>query len=456
MPVSIQNEIIKKRFFLGIESDHEPLATIPGLKPPLWVTEGPIYEVFIRNFSSAGTLNGLTEKISYLKDLGIKTIWLMPLHPIGRAGRKGRLGCPYAIRDHLAINPEYGLDRDLRKLVSAVHTADMRLIIDLVINHGALDHVRTSTNPAMFAHDQQGRFTRKIADWSDVIDFDYNSPETRAYMLEVMSYWIREFDIDGYRCDVAGMVPLDFWEMAAEKILKIKSEVFMLAEWQRAKLHVWAFHATYDWVVSLLLQDIYQGKRPASDILRWLNERMMLYPQNNLPLLFTENHDFPRTLKAFGRRSFFPFVAMIFTLPGIPLIYNGQELGMKKEISLFEQDPIRWENQNKTICDFYKNLIHLRRGHAAMASKNIKVLKNNQGQSVVTFLKSAGENEVLVILNFSSQRTKIKITLPAEYHSINWQNLLNNGETITGQELRNIEIKPYGYMFWRCQTGRRA
>ncbi len=240
----IQNEIIRKKYFLGIESDQKQYGTLPGRRPPAWVNEGPLYEVFVRNFSKTGDLNGLTEKISYLKELGIKTIWLMPLQPIGRTGRKGKLGCPYAIRDHLAINPHYGSDKDLRKLVSVLHAADMRLIIDLVINHGALDHVRARTHPAMFRHDRQGRFTRKIADWSDVIDFDYSSTDTRKYMLEVMSYWIREFDIDGYRCDVAGMVPLDFWETALEKMLKIKSDIFMLAEWQRPRLHLQAFQAS--------------------------------------------------------------------------------------------------------------------------------------------------------------------------------------------------------------------
>jgi cyclomaltodextrinase len=450
MPAAgIQSEIINKRFFLGIESDKRPYGRLPGRRPPAWVYEGPLYEVFIRNFSSAGNLDGLIENIPYLKDLGIKTVWLMPLHPIGRAGRKGKLGCPYAIRDHLAINQHYGSDKDLRRLVSELHALDLRLIIDLVINHGALDHVRTVTHPAMFAHDRPGHFTRKIADWSDVIDFDYSGEDTRKYMLEVMSYWIKEFDIDGYRCDVAGMVPLDFWETAVEKLLKIKPDLFMLAEWQRPKLHRQAFHATYDWVTYLVLKDIYQNKRPAADILSWLAERIKLYPQNALPLLFTENHDFPRTLKTFGRSSFYPFVAMLFTLPGIPLVYNGQESGLKQELSLFDHDPLCWENKNQVIYDFYKNLIRLRRDNAALASKNIKVIKNDRSGSVVTFLKLAGREEVLVILNFGPQRQKIKISLPAQYHIREWQNLLNTRITRKGQELANIELKPYEVSMWK-------
>jgi glycosidase len=452
MPASIQNKIIKNKYFLGIEADREPVGILTGLKPPAWVSEGPIYAIFVRNFSSTGNLNGVTEKISYLKDLGIKTVWLLPIHPIGTQKRKGRLGSPYAIRDHLAINSDYGTVADFHKLITAVHTAGMRLIIDLVISHGAVDHVHTKTDPAMFLRDQHGCFHRKIADWSDIIDFDYSRPATRSYMLEVMSYWIREFDIDGYRCDVAGMVPLDFWETAVAQLTRIKSDLFMLAEWQRAKLHVKAFHSTYDWITYLLLKEIYQGQRPASDILRWMKEKTKLYLYNALSLLFTENHDFPRTIQTFGRNEFYPFMAIIYTMPGIPLLYNGQEWGAGKESSLFERDLIRWGKRNNTIFNFYKNLIRLRRENAALSTAEIRKLKNNHPGSVVTFLKSAGENTILVMLNFEQQKLNIKVKIPASYHIQEWQNLLNTRITKSGKELTQIELQPDEVLIWKRQT----
>ena len=449
MTRNIQSEIIRSRKIFGIEAAKKPLSSLAGINPPTWVAEGPIYEIFIRNFSEAGTLKGVEEKIPYLKDLGIKTIWLMPVHPIGVQGRKGKTGSPYAIRDHLKVNPHYGSKEDFRKLVDAVHASGMRLIIDLVINHGAIDHVCTRTNPAMFLHDHQGHFTRKIADWSDVIDFDYSNPATRSYMLEIMSYWVREFNIDGYRCDVAGMVPLDFWEEAVEKILKLKSDLYMLAEWQNPLLHVYAFHSYYDWITYWVLSDIYQHKRPAADILHWLKERDKVYPQNTLPLCFTENHDFLRTGRVFGKNNFYPYAAMIFAMPGIPLLYNGQEFGIIKNISLFEQDTFKWGIENQTIYDFYKDLVRLRRENKAFAARNIKVIKNDHPRSVVTFLKSAGDEEVLFILNLDQQRIKMTVSLPALYHNRDWQNLLNSKIIKKGQELKTVVLKPYEVLLWR-------
>jgi cyclomaltodextrinase len=456
MPRSIQNEVISSRNFLGLEAGEKPLSVLAGINPPPWVSEGPIYEVFIRNFSTAGTLAGVREKIPYLKDLGIKTIWLMPIHPIGRRGRKGRSGSPYAIRDHQAVNPQYGDKQDLRELVNAVHAADLRLIIDLVINHGAIDHVCTRTRPAMFLHDRQGRFTRKVAGWSDVIDFNYTNPHTRKYMREIMSYWIQEFDIDGYRCDVAGMVPLDFWEESVEKIMKLKSDLYLLAEWQNPHLHEHAFHSTYDWVAYWVLEEIYQQKRPAPDILHWLKERAVLYPQNALSLCFTENHDFPRTSHVFGKNSFYPFSAMIFAMSGIPLLYNGQEHGAAKICSLFEKDEIQWVEANKNIFNFYKQLIQIRKQNPALAVKKSRVLKNDHPTQVVTFMKSAGNNELLVMLNFSPERQNIKVGFSAQYHNYIWQNLLNTKITRNGKELTNIELKPYEVLFWKRETSHRA
>jgi cyclomaltodextrinase len=449
MARNIFNDIIRRRPFLGIEKERRLMGSMPGLRSPAWVEEGPVYEIFVRNFSKTGNFTGVKEKIPYLKQLGIKTIWLMPVHPIGKEDRKGKLGSPYAIRDHLALNPEYGNKNDLRELVRAVHSAGMRIIIDLVINHGAKDHVLTRSLPGAFMQDKNGNFTRKIADWSDVIDFDYSRKETRTYMFDVVLYWIREFDLDGYRCDVAGMVPLDFWEEATERILHLKPDLFMLAEWQRPALHVKSFHATYDWVTYLILKDIYRGDRPAADIMKWLKQRKTLYPINSRPLGFVENHDFPRTLKVFGKNSFYPFVAMIFAMPGIPLIYNGQEQGAPKLISLFDKDSVQWDDQNSQVFNFYRDIIRLRRENKALASEEMEIVRNDHPEHAVTFIKSSPGNRVLGMINFGSRRQEIEINFPALYHKHNWQDLLNSGMIKTGKELKRVDLKPYGFLFWK-------
>lgn len=296
-------KILEDHPLFGLEKDDQNKGHITGLKEPAWVHEGPVYETFVRNFSPQGTFNEVQDKLPYLKDLGVKTIWLMPIYPIGKKERKGSLGSPYAIRDYTAIDPTYGTRDDLKNLVEAVHRDGMRLILDLVANHMAVDSIWGQDYPEYFLRDENESITRKISDWTDVIDLDFSNRDLRTQMGEVIRYWVNEFDIDGYRCDVAGLVPLDFWEAVYTDLQKIKKDIFLLAEWESANLHQNAFHASYDWSTHFVLQDIYEGKRPAGDAITWVMEKEANYPRNALPLRFTENHDFERTREKFGQNS---------------------------------------------------------------------------------------------------------------------------------------------------------
>jgi len=204
----MQEEIKRAHGFRGIEIAGEEYGREPGITPPDWIHEGPIYEIFTRVFSPEGTLKQVTKKIPYLKDLGIKTIWLMPVHPIGEYKRKGKWGSPYAIQDFYKIDPHLGSEADLKDLVQQVHAHDMRIIMDLVANHTARDHDWAAQNPNIYSRDKRGNFIQEVADWYDIIDLDYRQPKTADYMMDVLTYWVTTFDIDGYRCDVAGMVPL--------------------------------------------------------------------------------------------------------------------------------------------------------------------------------------------------------------------------------------------------------
>ncbi|NIV14775.1 MAG: alpha-amylase, partial [Aliifodinibius sp.] len=201
-------------------------------EPPSWAKQGVLYELYLRAFTEEGTFRAAIEKLDHLKKLGVDIIWLMPIYPIGEEGRKGRLGSPYAVKNFRSINPELGNEEDFRLLIDEIHKRQMKVLLDIVPNHAANDHPLIDAHPEWFMQDEDGNFIRVEEDWTDVIDFTYQNPQMRRYMKENLFYWVREFDIDGYRCDVAGMVPHDFWADVIPALREIKPDLFLLAEWE--------------------------------------------------------------------------------------------------------------------------------------------------------------------------------------------------------------------------------
>ena len=408
MKLPLQAEILKKYLMFGIDSSLPSAGIQPGLTVPDWVNEGPLYEIFLRNFTNKASFAGAEKKLPYLKDLGVKTIWLMPIHPIGKEKRKGKLGSPYAILDHMAINPDYGSAQEFKHLVDAVHDYDMRIIIDMVLNHGSQDQIKINSDPDMF----NKKFARSPQDWTDVREFNFDSPHTNKYASDILTYWLQEYGIDGYRCDVAGLVPLEFWENSVEQLLNIKPDLYMLAEWQNRALHNKSFHSTYDWTSYLLMKEIYLGKRSARDLLIWEQQLLNGYPANAQPLKFTENHDMPRTITTFNKNRFFPFAAFTYFVKGIPLIYYGQEIGFAKEPSLFEKSTMDWNIKNVQVYEFYKKLIRIRYTNKSVFNGNLNTILNNQPENVVTFSKEDGNTKLIILLNFSDQEFTVQIDLP--------------------------------------------
>ena len=445
------NDIVRSHQLRGVETDDLQLSHSNCLAAPQWIFDGPLYEIFVRNFTRQGTIAEIEQQLEYLENLGVKTLWLMPFHPIGREQRKGSMGSPYAIRDYRAIDPQLGTEEDLKRLVRSVHQRDMRLIIDIVANHAATDHIWLETNTNFFLSATDASHRRKLKDWTDVLDLNYEQPELRQRMKDILRYWIEEFDIDGYRCDVAGMVPLDFWQDVTDELLRIKPDMFMLAEWESPRLHTDSFHATYDWTTLAVLKDIYQGRRPASECLEWITQKEMAYPKNSLFLRFTENHDLPRTRKVFGSESFYPFVVFHYALPGIPLLSNGQEVGLEKMPDQFNHDPLEWERGDKKIREFYGDLIRWRKTYSALSSDQITALGNNQQDKVTSFMKHDQQYDILVILNFSAQELCVQVDISAPNPAVEtYSDLFSNG--IRKREaLEQLLIKPYGYYLFKVE-----
>jgi cyclomaltodextrinase len=371
-----------------------------------WVKDAVIYELNPRTFSSAGTFSAITERLDDLKSLGVTVVWLMPIHPLGQLKKKGTIGSPYAVRDYYAINPSYGTKDDLHRLVTEAHRHGLKVIIDMVPNHTAWDNVMMST-PSYYRRDAQGKIVSPY-DWTDVAALDYSNPATRRYMTDMLKYWLRDFDLDGFRCDVAGEVPTDFWENARAELEKIKPDIIMLAEAAKPELLVHAFDLDYAWPFYGTLADVLASGRSAQDIARTWEMERRTYPRGALHMRFTENHDEKRAIARFGERAALAASALVFTLDGVPLLYNGQEVGDVTESgapALFENMPVFWKGVERRpeFAQLYKQLIPLRREHAALRQAPVTWVSNSDENRVVTFLRRDGTEEFLVAVNMSNR-----------------------------------------------------
>lgn len=371
-----------------------------------WVRDGVVYEVYPRAFSPQGTFNGITARLDDLKDLGVTILWLMPIHPIGHEKKKGTIGSPYAVRDYYGINPNYGTKEDFKKLVSEAHRRGMKVIIDIVANHTSWDSVLMK-HAEFYKRDAKGNITYPY-DWFDIAALDYRSPELRRYMTDMLKYWIREFDLDGFRCDVAGEVPTDFWENARTELEKIKPDIVMLAEAHKAELLVKAFDLDYSWPLHSALTNVLHGRASASHLRSAWESELKEWPRGSLHLRFSDNHDEGRAIARFGEPAALAASALTFTLDGVPLLYNGMEVGDTTESgapALFEKLPIFWPiaERRPEFPRFYKQMMALRRSSNALRRGSLEWLPNSDEARVVSYIRRAKDEEVLVAINFSNR-----------------------------------------------------
>ncbi len=371
-----------------------------------WVRDGVVYEIYPRAFSQQGNFNGITARLDDLKSLGVTILWLMPIHPIGQEKKKGTIGSPYAVRDYYGINPDYGTKEDFKKLIAEAHQRGMKVIIDIVANHTSWDSVLMK-HPEFYKRDDKGNITFPY-DWFDIAALDYKSQELRRYMTDMLKYWIRDFDLDGFRCDVAAEVPTDFWENARTELEQIKPDIVMLAEAHKPELLVKAFDFDYSWPLHNALTNALQGRGRASEIRDAWEGEVKEWPRNSLHMRFSDNHDERRAIARFGEPAALAASAMMFTLDGVPLLYNGMEVGDTTESgapALFEKLPIFWpiSERRPEFPRFYKQVMALRRSSNALRRGKLEWLHNSDESRVVTYLRRAPDEEVLVAINFSNR-----------------------------------------------------
>ncbi len=373
-----------------------------------WVRDAVIYEIFPRAFSAEGNFNGVTARLDELKDLGVTILWLMPIHPTGQEKKKGTIGSPYAVRDYYAINPDYGTKEDLKRLVSEAHRRGQKVIIDIVANHTSWDNVLMKEHADFYTRDAAGKIIPPVPDWADVADLNYGNPALRDYVIEMLKFWVKEFDLDGFRCDVAGFVPTDFWERARVELEKVKPDIVMLAEWHEPDLLVKAFDLDYAWPMHGTITEVLMGTKPASALRQTWEEEQRKFPRGALHMRFSDNHDERRAVVRFGEKGALAASALVFTLDGVPMLYNGMEAGDTAESgapALFEKLPIFWPiaERRPEFPRFYKQMTALRKSSEALRRGDLQWLRNSDESRVVTFARRAGGEEILVAINFSNQ-----------------------------------------------------
>ena len=391
-----------------------PLAGTPARTSAPWVRDAVIYEVYLRSFSPEGTFEALERRLPELRDLGVTVLWLMPIHPVGEKGRKGTLGSPYAVRDYHAVNPEFGTMADFRRLVEATHRLGMKIIIDLVANHTAWDNPLITEHPGWYSRGPGGAIVPPNDDWTDVADLDFAQPGLRRWMADMMLWWVRDVGIDGFRCDVAELVPTDFWESVRGELDRVKP-VMMLSEGSLPEHHREAFDITYAWNVYDVLPTLLDGRRPVSILDEILKTESLQFPQGSLRMRFATNHDKnawdePAVLR-YGPEGLRLATVLVNTLPGVPLIYTGEEVANDRKLSLFEKVEVDWSRPDG-MRTLLSTLGALRAAHPALARGRMTRAASSSPRDVYTFLRHEADDLVLVALNFADAPRTVTVTVP--------------------------------------------
>jgi len=417
------------------------------LDHPEWSKNAVIYEVNIRQYTPEGTFRAFAKHLPRLKDLGVDILWLMPIHPIGKKNRKGSLGSYYAVSDYYGVNPEFGTMDEFTLLVQQIHEMGMYVIMDWVANHSAWDHPLTREYPEWYTKTIDGDFRpTPWYDWDDIIDFDYSQPGLRKYMTEAIKYWVEETDVDGYRCDVAGFVPIDFWEHVRRELETIKP-VFMLAEWESRDVHKNAFDMTYAWSLWFALEDLFQEQKGLHSLLEYLAHDVSTFPENAYRMTFTENHDknsWEGNQYANYGEGLHAAMVLCCTINGMPLVYSGQEAGLDRSLKFFEKDEIQWrEHENAEI---YKKLFQLKKKNRALwngkwGGEMIRI-KHDQPDQVLSFYRESEGDKIISVINLSDQDLDVNLDTTAFNGS--YREVFSNERLTIHQEIA-LHLDPWGY-----------
>ncbi len=418
---------------------------LTAIGTPDWSQTSVIYEINVRQYSPAGNFAGVTTDLPRLRKLGVDVLWFMPIHPIGEINRKGPLGSYYAVKDYMAVNPEFGTDADFRQLVTSAHAQGFRVIIDWVGNHTSWDNPLAKQHPDYYVHDAKGSFTPPTGfDWTDVIQLDFNNPAVLDYEYTAMAHWVKDFGVDGFRCDFATGVPTKFWNELFARLRQVRPDLFFLAESELPQHQIKGFNASYGFEMYHTFNDVAQGHACVSHIDDTLANLRVTFPAGSVEMFFTSNHDENTWNGTEYERlggGTAPFAVLSFVLNGIPLIYNGQESALNHRLEFFQHDPITWGNYSLT--QFYHTLCDLKHTQPALRTgAAMRRLPTTKNDAVYAVLREADGKRVVAFLNLTAKDTSTDAydpTLAGE-----WRDAFT-GETVTLTSTPKVELKAWGY-----------
>lgn len=409
-------------------------------EPVPWSLNTNLYEVNLRQYTKEGTFRAFAAELPRLSDMGVKVLWFMPITPISKEKRLGTLGSYYACSNYTDVNPEFGTLHDFRQLVKRAHELGMKVIIDWVANHTGWDHVWTRTNPGFYNRNAHGEFYDKNG-WEDVIDLNFYDHSMRRAMIACMEFWVKECDIDGFRCDMAHLVPLDFWRNARIHLDKVKP-LFWLGETEHPSYQP-VFDCSYAWHWMHLTESFVKGKVGIDELRLALIE----YERKKLPhtnyLFFTSNHDensWNGTEYEKYNNAALPLAVFACMWNGLPLIYSGQEMPNHKRLKFFDKDEIQWTGKNE-LHDFYKTLLTLRSTFDGERTET-QLMHTLGDRNVLAFEKTSSTKQILVILNLSSEQQWINIAEAVAKG--NYRNVFTQKEE--APSLKDLMMEPWSYL----------
>jgi len=424
-----------------------PSAHLAAVGVPEWARGSTIYEINVRQYSASGKFAAVTADLPRLKSLGVDILWLMPIHPIGEQNRKGSLGSYYAAKDYMAVNPEFGTEKDFSDLVTAAHAQGLRVILDWVPNHVSPDNALTRTNPGFFWRDDKGDLTPPHGtDWTDVVQFDFDAPGLLDYQASVLLHWVKEFGVDGFRCDVAWGLPTPFWNEVTKRVRAVKPDAFFLAEAELPQHQVAAFNLSYGFDLHHAMNEVAQGKRSASGIDEAYAKIRAQFPHGGALMVFTSSHDenswagteFDRMGAGYA-----PFAVLTFLLDGVPMIYNGQEVGLDRRLEFFERDPIVWPKDVHPTTKLYQVMTALRHANPALRTgAPMRRLDTTDNASFYVIERASGGKKVVGIFNLTARDAKADLFDPALAGE--WRDAFT-GETVKLEARVPLDMKGWRY-----------
>ncbi len=412
-----------------------------------WTRNMVLYEINVRQFSKSGTFAGVDSSLTRIKDLGVNVLWFMPIYPIGELNRKGELGSYYSIRDYKGVNDEFGTAEEFKALVAKAHEMGFHVILDWVGNHSSWDNHLVTEHPEWYTKDSTGKFISPF-DWSDVVQFDYKAMPLWDYMIDAMKYWVSEVGVDGYRCDFPGLVPEEFWYKANTELNAVKPILMLAEDEEHSYLLERAFDMNYGWAHHHLMNAVAAGKRRPQALDTLMMNELAYYPAESYRLRFMTNHDensWNGTIEEKMGDAQKAFAVYLFTIPGVPLLYNGQEADLNKRLEFFKRDPIEWKETELT--PFYRKLCNLRTTNPILRhgeeGGTFNVIKTNNPGKVMAYYRTKDDNALLTILNLS--KDTVKVSLRKGFEGGSYTNYMT-GDEVNAHTGMTLDMTPWAYL----------